>query len=99
MNNLKKIEKIYGVDIGFNNSGLTPVDKTFCIGKSGLDKNLNLEQILIYAYELKANIIVKAGKNAKWYIKKCNKNQINIEIKKQKWRDTKRYTMWILEWD
>ena len=99
MNNLKKLEKICGVDIGFNNSSLTPVDKKFCIGKSGLDKNLNFEQILIYAYELKANIIVKAGKNAKWYIKNCNKNQIDIEIKKQKWRDTKRYTMWVLEWD
>ena len=53
--------------------------------------------MLILAKELNANIIIKAGKNAKWYIKKCNKEFIKQEIEKQKWRDTSRYKMYIVE--
>ena len=48
------------------------------------------------AQDINANIIIKAGKNAKWYIKKCDYSNINNEIEKQRWRDTSRYTMYIL---
>ena len=56
---------------------------------------LNLE----LAYEIKANIIIKGGPNAKWYLKYFPKDQIQIKINKQKWRDTNRATMWVIEWD
>jgi hypothetical protein len=41
----------------------------------------------------------KAGLNAKWYFKKININEIEEKIEKQKWRDTHKYTMYIIEWD
>jgi len=50
------------------------------------------------AYEVRANIIVKSGKNAKWYLKQCNPLQIEESIQKQSWRKTKLYSMWIIDW-
>jgi hypothetical protein len=47
----------------------------------------------------KPNIIIKAGKNAKWYMKKCPVNKIDEAIEKQKWRDISRFTMYIIDWD
>lgn len=99
MDYIKKFEKIHGVDIGYNNSILRPLNDVGCIGKNGIDKNYTLEQIIVLAYEIKANIIVKAGKNAKWYLKKCDRDIIDAEIQKQNWRDTSRATMWIIEWE
>lgn len=99
MNYIKKLEKRHGVDVGYNNSILQPLNGVGCVGKNGIDKNYTLEQILVLAYEIKANIIVKAGKNAKWYLKKFDEENIDTEIQKQNWRDTSRATMWIIEWD
>ena len=48
----------------------------------------------------KPNVVIKAGPRAKWYLKQCPKDLINIEIEKQRsWRDISRSTMWIIEWD
>jgi hypothetical protein len=50
--------------------------------------------------EEKPNIIIKAGTNAKWYIKKFDTNIIEEEILKQRnWRDISKSTMYIIEWD
>ena len=49
--------------------------------------------------EHKPNIIIKAGKNAKWYLKYFQKDKIEEEIEKQKWRDTIRYTMYVIDWE
>lgn len=99
MEHLKTLQKKNGVDIGYTNSNLDTLNNVGRVGKHGIDKNYTLEQVIILAYEIKANIIVKAGKNAKWYLKRCNICNINEEIKKQSWRDTSRATMWIIEWD
>jgi len=52
-----------------------------CVGKRGIDKNYNLQQILELAHKMeeKPNIIIKAGPKAKWYFKKVPSN--NIEKK------------------
>ena len=92
---LKYFEIREGVDIGYNNSNIQ--HPKYLNSDKGFDKNLKLEEMLILAKELNANIIIKAGKNAKWYIKKCNKEFIEKEIEKQKWRDTSRYKMYIVE--
>ena len=99
MNHCQSIQKRYGVDVGYHSSNLEPLNNVGCIGKSGIDKNYTLEQITDLAYEIKANIIIKAGKNAKWYLKKIDIENIELEIQKQNWRDTSRATMWIIEWD
>lgn len=65
--------------------------------KKGYPKDLQLEDLIKIAKEINGNIIIKAGKNAKWYIKNCNIENINDEIKKQKWRDTSRCTMYIFK--
>lgn len=101
MENIKSIEKRKGVDIGYNNSNISPLNREGCIGTNGIDKNYTFEMVLDLAYkmDIKPNIIVKAGPNAKWYIKKCPKELIDAEIIKQQWRDTSRCIMYIIEWD
>jgi hypothetical protein len=90
MEYIKKLERQDGVDIGFHDE----------IHKHGHDKNISLEQIVKIAYNMdeKPNIIIKAGKNAKWYLKKCPRDDITNKINKQKWRDTSRCTMYVIEW-
>jgi hypothetical protein len=70
------------------------------VGKSGIDKTYTFEMVLKIAYKMdnKPNIIIKAGKNAKWYLKYFQQDIIEDEIKKQKWRDTSRYVMYIIDW-
>lgn len=101
MDNIKSIEKRCGVDIGYNCSNLHPKDREGCVGKSGIDKSYTFEMVLNIANKMehKPNIIIKAGKNAKWYLKYTPKETIEDAIKSQSWRDTSRYTMYIIEWD
>jgi hypothetical protein len=55
---------------------------------------------LAYKMDDKPNIIIKGGKNAKWYMKKVPLNKIDDAIEKQKWRDNiHRSTMYIIVWD
>ena len=102
MEHVKIIEKRKGVDVGYNSSNISPIDREGCVGASGIDKAFTFEMVLELAYKMenKPNIIIKAGPNAKWYLKHFQKDVIEDEInKQQKWRDTSRCTMYIIEWD
>jgi hypothetical protein len=65
---------------------LHPVDGEGRIGKQGIDANYTLDMLKAIAYRMpeKPNIIIKAGKKAKWYIKKCPKDEIIREIEKMR---------------
>lgn len=101
MEHIKFIEKRQGVDIGYHSSNIHPVDREGCVGTRGIDKTFTFEMVLKLAYKMenKPNIIIKAGPNAKWYLKRFQKDVIDDEINKQKWRDTSRCSMYIIEWD
>tara|TARA_Y100000389_G_scaffold199991_1_gene239504 strand:+ start:218 stop:517 length:300 start_codon:yes stop_codon:yes gene_type:complete len=94
----KSINKLKGCDVGYHDD-LEPLGGVGRVGKSGIDKTFSLEKVSILAYQIKANIIIKAGNNAKWYLKRIHPENIDSAIEKQKWRDTSRVTMWIIEWD
>ena len=102
MEHITQVEKRIGADLGYQESNLHPENGEGRVGKSGLDKNLSLERILEIAYKMekKPNIIIKAGPRAKWYLKRCPKDLIDVEIEKQRnWRDISRSIMWIIDWD
>ena len=101
MEYVKNFQKRRGVDAGYHESPIHPVNGDLRVGKRGLDKNLTLVQMIEIAYnmEQKPNILVKGGPNAKWYIKKFDPSILDSEIKKQSWRDTSRCTMYIIEWE
>jgi hypothetical protein len=101
MEHIKMMQKRVGVDIGYHGSDIYPKNCEFRVGKGGLDKTLTLGQIIEIAYQMedKPNIIIKAGPNAKWYLKRFPKDIIDDEIEKQKWRDVSRFTMYIIDWD
>ena len=65
---------------------LHPSDGEGRVGKQGIDANYTLDMLKAIAYRMpeKPNIIIKSGKNAKWYIKKCPKDEIIIEIEKMR---------------
>ena len=94
-----------GVDVGYHESPIHPLDGEGRVGGVGLDKTLKFEDVLNIAYKTftndgnRANIIVKAGKNAKWYLKYCPLNKIDDSINKQTWRNTSRCRMYIVTWD
>lgn len=95
------MQKRNGVDVGYHSSNIHPADREGCVGKNGIDKSFTLDRILELAYkmETKPNIIIKAGPNAKWYLKRFSKDVIESEIEKQHWRDTSRCIMYIIDWD
>lgn len=100
---VKNIEIRKGVDIGYHNSNIQPFNREGCVGTYGIDKTLTFQDVLSLAYKIdiekRPNIIIKAGQNAKWYLKRCQKDTIEDNIKKQSWRDTKRYVMYIIDWE
>ena len=100
MDYIQHIERKAGVDVGYHSSAIHPIDREGCVGLRGIDKTYTFEMVLEVAYkmEVKPNIIIKAGKNAKWYLKYFQKETIQEEIEKQKWRDTSRCTMYIIDW-
>lgn len=100
MNNITRMTKYTGVDISFGfGSDIEPMDGKFRVGKRGIDKNCTLEQVMTLAHEVNANIIIKGGKNAKWYLKSIDTDMIPTAIEKQEWRDTSRCIMWVIQWD
>jgi hypothetical protein len=100
MNHVKFIERRQGVDVGYHHSNIHPDDREGCIGKCGIDKTFTFEMVMDLAYKMESrpNIIIKAGPNAKWYLKCFSKDIIEDEIYKQQWRDTSRCTMYIIDW-
>jgi hypothetical protein len=101
MEHFKSIEKRKGCDVGYHNSNIDPIDREGCVGARGIDKSYTLDMVMNLAYKMpdKPNIIIKAGKNAKWYMKKIPINKIDEAIETQKWRDLSRCTMYIIVWD
>ncbi len=95
------MRKRQGVDVGYHSANIHPADREGCVGKNGIDKTFTLEKMIDLAYKMpnKPNIIIKAGPNAKWYLKRFPKDVIESEIQKQTWRDTSRCIMYIIEWD
>lgn len=73
------------------------------VGVSGYDKNLKLNDLIEISYNYfdnpKPNIIVKAGQNAKWYLKYCNYNDIDHEIDKVSFNNKCKCTMYIIKWE
>jgi hypothetical protein len=103
MNHVRLFQKRVGCDVGYGTKvSLHPASGEGCVGVEGIDKNYTLDQMLELAYKMpeKPNILIKAGPNAKWYIKKYDPSVIDEEIEKQrKWRDISRSVMYIIEWD
>ena len=101
MEHFKTIEKIRGCDVGWHSSNIHPINREGCVGAAGIDKSYTLNMIMKLAYNMddRPNIIIKAGKNAKWYMKKVPVNKIMERVEKQKWRDTSRCIMYIIVWE
>ena len=101
MNYTRSIQTMKGVDVGYHGSNIRPINGEGCVGKNGIDKSYTFEMVLKLAHQIdpRPNIIVKAGENAKWYLKRVAKEDIAENVSKQQWRDTSRCTMYIIEWD
>ena len=102
MDHFTKIEKRLGCDIGRQND-LHPKDGKWRVGKSGFDKTLKLTDMIELAHTMKdprPNIVIKAGKNAKWYLKYCEEDKIDEKIEKTKWiSQSSRCTTYIITWE
>ena len=98
MQHFVSIHKRNHAYVGFIGADIDPLNNKGKVGKRGIDKNFTLEKLIELAYEVDANIIIKSGQNAKWYLKKFPIHDIENEICKQSWRDISRTTMWIIEW-
>ncbi len=81
---------------------LHPADRQGRVGKQGIDANYTLDMLKEIAYRMpeNPNIIIKSGKNAKWYIKKCPKDEIITEIEKMRnsvyGKNARRSTIYVL---
>jgi hypothetical protein len=101
MDHVKTFRKIYGVDAGYHESVIHPANGEGCVGARGIDKTYTRDQVFELASRMdpKPNIIIRAGPNAKWYFKILPIQSLVTEIQKQRWRDTSRCTMYVIEWD
>jgi hypothetical protein len=101
MENVKRIDVRKGVDVGYHGSNMDPIDREGCVGAAGINKSYTFEMVLKLAVKMdpKPNIIIKAGPDAKWYLKRFEKSVLEEEIVKQNWRDTSRSIMYVIEWD
>ena len=105
MDHFTMIEKRNGCDVK-KGCDLHPEDGRGRVGKSGFDKKLKLNDLLDIAYSMnnpRPNIIIKAGKNAKWYLKFCMVDKIEEKIEENRKHSTafgpNRCTMYIVKWD
>lgn len=79
-------------DISIGNN-IRPSQDQGAVGKGGIDKNIPFERVVKIAYETKddsgrrPNVIIKAGINAKWYLKFCPEEKLDDRI--SKWRNSK----------
>ena len=97
MEHIKTLTRRDGTDVGYHNSNIEPLNGVGKVGKHGIDKTYTLARVIELAHEVDANIIIKSGPNAKWYLKRFQLDSLDTEIAKQSWRDTSRCTMWIVE--
>ena len=70
-------------------------------GARGFLKTLTLGEMIGIAsrMEERPNIIVKAGLNAKWYLKSFPKERIDEEFENNRTREgVKNCTLWVWEW-
>jgi hypothetical protein len=101
MEHIRTFERRAGVDLYYGKDcNLHPESGEGRVGVCGMDKTFSLEKIISIAYQMpeKPNIIIKAGPDAKWYLKKCPTEEIEVEIEKNKWRDSNRCIMYVIEW-
>ena len=86
MEHFERIQKKRGCDLG-RGIDIHPEDGTGRVGKSGFNKQLQLNDLIEIAYTIKnprPNIIIKAGQNAKWYLKYCDLSLVDEKYNKQK---------------
>jgi hypothetical protein len=104
MEHVRKYEKRNNADLKWGKE-LRPVNGEGCGKSNGIDKTYTFDMVKALAYQMpeKPNIIIKSGKKAMWYIKKCATAEIDQEIEKMKnscfWPRARRCTMHIIEWD
>jgi len=97
-----KMERREGSDLGqeiYPADGSKDAEK--CVGARGFLKTLTLDEMIGIAsrMEERPNIIVKAGDNAKWYLKRFPKDGIDAEFEKNRTRQgVKNTKLWVLEW-
>jgi hypothetical protein len=75
------------------------VPHKYCIGKGGFDKTLTIEEVIHeIAIPNGANVIVKGGKNAKWYVKNIPTELLDSSVRsKDKFYDVKKnYTSYVI---
>jgi hypothetical protein len=80
---------------------LLEADVSLNKNQQSFDKNYTLDEMyqIMWLMEIRPNILVKSGKNAKWYVKWIDPTTIEYRIAKQKkFRNLKGYVMWIIEW-
>jgi len=97
MEHIRSIVRRDATDVGYHESNIRSLNDVGKVGKRGIDKTYSLARVLELAREVDANIIIKAGKNAKWYLKRFPVDDLDREIAKQDWRNTSRCTMWVVE--
>ena len=86
MEHFTNIEKRLRCDIGRSN-GLHPPDGKWRVGKEGFNKDLKLNDMIELAYTMenpRPNIVIKGGKNAKWYLKNCLIEELDQKIERAK---------------
>jgi len=105
MDHFALIVKRRGCDVGGKNTNMHPVNGEGCVGVDGIDKTFTLERLIDIAYRTpgKPNIIVKAGPNAKWYLKNIPPHLIEEKIqetKRSSWhKDIHNRVMYIIKWE
>ena len=102
MMKMTSLVRFNGVDVGYKSLCERGPKKEGVDGREGVggfNKDISFDKIIEKAQKYHANIIVKGGPNAKWYLKYFPVEDIQTEIKKQAWRCHGRATMWLIEFD
>ena len=94
LRNMEHVNSYYtvaGADITFKTGDIEPSNSEGRVGTSGINKSLTHEQVIRIAYNTvcdptceNPNIIIKAGPNAKWYLKYWEPATLQNQI--AKWR-------------
>lgn len=73
----------------------------YCKGKNGFDKNMSLDDVIeIIAKPKGANLIIKSGPRAKWYVKKVSPDEARRTIthRKKDYIEIKNSKCYVVEW-